>query len=154
MRINIPDAESSSSSSSQDLPKFTTGHCSCGRSRYRVDLTNLSSDLRLTAYCHCSRCARLNGAPFIWTTHWAQEAVTWLNQEGEVPPSSKGSDSTSPRSRGGARLIPVDEANPDVPQATYAPSMAVYETMKGRKWKQRCDHCGTPLGSWNQAKGQ
>ncbi|PWN30689.1 hypothetical protein BDZ90DRAFT_229695 [Jaminaea rosea] len=30
--------------------------------------------------------------------------------------------------------------------------MTIFESMEGRKWKQRCSTCGTPMGSWNEAK--
>lgn len=165
---------SSPSSSSQasplpPLPQHTTGHCACKRTRYRVQLTNLEDDLRLSAYCHCTSCQRLNGAPFVWTTHWAEEAVEWSSVvlEGDEEERTQGSSSSSGepssrRTRGGARLIPVvsssasqsSNAGVIVPEATFAATMAVYETLPGRKWKQRCDFCGTPLGSWNQAKRQ
>lgn len=169
---------SSPSSSSQasplpPLPEYTTGHCACKRTRYRVQLTNLQDDLRLSAYCHCTSCQRLNGAPFVWTTHWAEEVVQWSSEalggveqedtQGSSSSSSNGEPS-SRRTRGGARLIPAVSSSPSPPQssnaglvqpeATFAPTMAVYETLPGRKWKQRCDYCGTPLGSWNQAKRQ
>ncbi|PWN22776.1 hypothetical protein BCV69DRAFT_96777 [Microstroma glucosiphilum] len=162
-----------SSNALPPLPEYTTGHCACKRTQYRVQLTNLQEDLRLTAYCHCTSCQRLNGAPFVWTTHWAEEAVQWssaaLDGGSEKMPGSS-SSSTAPtltRTKGGARLIPTVSSSsstsastsssssaPMLPEATFAPTMAVYETLPGRKWKQRCDYCGTPLGSWNQAKRQ
>jgi hypothetical protein len=181
-RLSAPPSSfsmSSPSSSSQasplpPLPEYTTGHCACKRSRYRVQLTNLQDDLRLSAYCHCTSCQRLNGAPFVWTTHWAEEAVKWSSDvldgveekgtQGSSPSPSSSGEPSSRRTRGGARLIPAvssshspsqsSNAGLIMPEATFAPTMAVYETLPGRKWKQRCDYCGTPLGSWNQAKRQ
>lgn len=156
------------------LPEYTTGHCACKRTRYRLQLTNLQDDLRLSAYCHCTSCQRLNGAPFVWTTHWAEEVVQWssIALEGEDDECAQQASSSSPpdahtgsrRTKGGARLIPAVSSSPSAsassssgpaqPEVTFAPTMAVYETLPGRKWKQRCDSCGTPLGSWNQAKRQ
>ncbi|CAO1615152.1 unnamed protein product [Sympodiomycopsis kandeliae] len=134
-----------------ELPASITGHCYCKRTAYTVRLTNLSSDLRLSAYCHCSNCQRLNGAPFIWTTHWAEDAVAWSSST-DSQVVEKGEAEV--RTKGGARLIPSEEENPVIPDVEYAPTMAVFETMPMRKWKQRCDHCGTPLGSWNSVKRQ
>lgn len=137
----------------------TTGHCACKRTTFTVRLNNISSDLRLSAYCHCSQCQRLNGAPFIWTTHWAEDAVHWSSTT--APPNDDADSDPAvirPLTRGGARLIPhegpIPFIPPYMPDPSFAPSMAVYEAMPMRKWKLRCDHCGTPLGSWNQAKKQ
>lgn len=136
---------------SSSLPSNTTGHCACTRTRFTLNLTNLPSDLRLSAYCHCSKCQRLNGAPFIWTTHWAESAVRWSSSTIPNEGAGKGND-------GSARLIALSDGDVDVnvnvPDPSFPPSMAVYETMANRKWKLRCDHCGTPLGSWNQARRQ
>lgn len=137
-----------------DLPAYVDGHCHCGKTRFRLSLTDIESDLALSAFCHCTKCQRLNGAPFVWTTHWEKEAVEWIETvESGSSDSPTSTQSQSPlRSLGGAQLIPLDETKPSIPSARYTASMVAYETMQGRKWKQRCAACGTPMGSWNEAK--
>lgn len=132
------------------LPSSTTGHCHCGKTRYRLRLTNVPSDLALSGYCHCTKCQRLNGAPFIWTTHWEAGAVEWIETQdgGESSQVSK----ESVRAKGGALVIPLNAEQPSIPSARFSSAMTIFETMQGRKWKQRCSTCGTPMGSWNEAK--
>lgn len=81
---------------------FVAGHCACTAVAYVLDLSteqdllNSGSQpqgqasasnhskqsrpigLTLSTYCHCSKCQRFNGAPFVWTTHWKEESVTWF----------------------------------------------------------------------------
>lgn len=145
------------SPSSTSLPSHTTGHCHCGKTRYRLRLTDIESDLALSGYCHCSKCQRLNGAPFVWTTHWEGGAVEWLEPEPDR------TDFDSPNgwmmrraadvlTEGDALVIPLKPDQPVVPTAKFASTMTIFESMEGRKWKQRCSTCGTPMGSWNEAK--
>lgn len=49
-----------------DLPTMTEieGVCYCGHTTYTVH--NPQDNIKVSAYCHCSRCQRLNGAPCIW----------------------------------------------------------------------------------------
>lgn len=83
--------------------------------------------------------------------------MTWSTDDPELQHQSQ---SHALQTRGGGRLIPSASASssettpssPAVPSVVFAPSMAVYEALPGRKWKQRCDFCGTPMGSWNEAK--
>ncbi|CAO1638007.1 unnamed protein product [Parajaminaea phylloscopi] len=160
--VGVEDTPSHMANADTDLPNHTTGQCHCGRTRYRLRLDKMSSDLALSAYCHCSSCQRLNGAPFIWTTHWEEAAVEWLlPDDDDTATQATGGPSSSPSgpnvmvsgettARGGARLIALDRENPVIPDVAYTPAMTVYEALKGRKWKQRCADCGTPMGSWNQ----
>ncbi|EPQ32142.1 uncharacterized protein PFL1_00339 [Pseudozyma flocculosa PF-1] len=102
------------------------GHCACGALRYTLDAS--PSNLLLSAYCHCTRCQRLNGAPFVWTTHWKKDAVAWSSSGGEAPL----------RSTVQQQLGDVD-------------GLELYESLPGRKFKIRCARCGTPMGSWSEA---
>ena len=111
------------------------GHCACGALQYRIDVSNVRSDLQLSAYCHCTRCQRFNGAPFVWTTHWLYHAVTWNPPASGPPPGAvESNDGVS------------------VSAGHFSPHMLAYEAMKGRKWKLRCRECGSPMGSWNAAR--
>lgn len=59
------------------------GACFCGETRLVIQAP-ARSHFALSAYCHCTRCQRLNGAPFIWTTHWyGRESVDWAS--GKTP---------------------------------------------------------------------
>ncbi|KAK9900043.1 hypothetical protein P389DRAFT_165174 [Cystobasidium minutum MCA 4210] len=55
--------------------KEIEGVCYCGQTTYTVQ--DPQDNLKVSAFCHCSRCQRLNGAPCIWTTHWKAEGVIW-----------------------------------------------------------------------------
>ncbi|PWN48661.1 glycoside hydrolase/deacetylase [Violaceomyces palustris] len=105
------------------------GHCFCKKLAFTIDISS-PSNLTLSAACHCSQCQRLNGAPFIYTTHWKKNAVTWFPQ----PEQSQ-------------------EAG-DEQHVSFSPAMQTFESIPGRKWKLRCKDCGTPMGSWNSAKQQ
>ena len=76
----------SNMSPSSSLPSTSQGplrgSCFCTSTTYALHLidnqtTPLSSNLTLSAYCHCSGCQRMNGAPFIHTTHWKEGALVW-----------------------------------------------------------------------------
>jgi hypothetical protein len=118
--------------SSTTKARHIAGHCACGSLRYRIDVTNIDTDLVLSGYCHCSQCQRLNGAPYVWTNHWQYKALTWDPPASGPPPGA-----------------------PELPKGSeghFSPNMQTYELMKGRKWKLRCKYCGSPVGSWNAAK--
>ncbi|TKY90153.1 hypothetical protein EX895_000151 [Sporisorium graminicola] len=110
------------------------GHCNCGALEYTLDAT--PANLRMSAFCHCTRCQRINGAPYIWTTHWKKEAVTWSSAP-HKPTSATGSDAEVQKVMGAA-----------------VTTAQLYESVAGRKWKLRCSECGNPMGSWNEAKQQ
>lgn len=110
------------------------GHCACGALSYTISLAQIEQDLTLSAFCHCSRCQRINGAPFVWSTHWLYSAVSWSPPSHGPPPGAPGSNDSH-----------------GLGQA-FSPAISTFETMKGRKWKLRCSTCGSPLGSWNAAK--
>ena len=110
------------------------GHCNCGALEYQLDAT--PANLLLSAYCHCTRCQRINGAPYIWTTHWKKEAVTW----------SSPASSPSAQKQVDARVQQV--------MGSSVTTAQLYESLPGRKFKVRCSECGNPMGSWNDAKQQ
>ncbi|SAM72238.1 related to Chitin deacetylase 1 [Ustilago bromivora] len=110
------------------------GHCNCGALEYQLDAT--PANLLLSAYCHCTRCQRINGAPYIWTTHWKKEAVTW----------SSPASSPSTQKQVDARVQQV--------MGSSVTTAQLYESVPGRKFKLRCSECGNPMGSWNDAKQQ
>lgn len=109
------------------------GHCNCGALEYSLEAT--PANLCLSAFCHCTQCQRINGAPYVWTTHWKKEAVTWSS------PSAAGSNKT------------VDAQAEKVFGAGVTTGQ-LYESVAGRKWKLRCSECGNPMGTWNEAKQQ
>lgn len=113
---------------------FIHGHCGCGALKYKIDISNIDKDLALSAYCHCASCQRINGAPFIWTSHWEYDAVVWDPPSQGVPP---GAPSGNPKNV----LMSTTEA--------FSPSMQIFEALPSKKWKLRCKHCGSPVGSWN-----
>ncbi|UZJ53878.1 hypothetical protein CBS101457_003198 [Exobasidium rhododendri] len=121
------------------------GHCACGSLRYTIDVSNIDRDLKLSMYCHCSQCQRLNGAPFVWSTHWSYPSVTWDPPAQGPPPGAPVPDSSSSSS---------SFLQPSSPSGHFSPKMQTYENMKGRKWKLRCKDCGSPIGSWNAAKSK
>lgn len=43
-----------------------SGSCYCSATSFRI--SRPAENLTLSSYCHCSRCQRLNGAPFIWVS--------------------------------------------------------------------------------------
>lgn len=102
------------------------GYCACGRLRYTIDCSNLDSDLTLSAFCHCSRCQRINGAPFVHSLHLKYPAVTW------DPQPEKQSDDP-----------------PRAPETGFSAQAETYESLPGKKWKLRCKTCGSPMGTWN-----
>lgn len=102
------------------------GYCACGRLRYTIDCTNLDSDLTLSAFCHCSRCQRINGAPFVHSLHLKYPAVTW-----DSKPEKQSDDP------------------PRAPETGFSPQAETYESLPGKKWKLRCKTCGSPMGTWN-----
>ncbi|KAG0149858.1 hypothetical protein CROQUDRAFT_668966 [Cronartium quercuum f. sp. fusiforme G11] len=81
------------------------------------------TNLTLSAYCHCTNCQRLNGSPFVWTTHWKHQALVWISPS-MVPFNSK-----------------VEGGLPE--------TVDVFESMPGRKFKLRCKSCGSPIGSYS-----
>lgn len=115
------------------------GHCACGSLRFSIDIRNIKNDLALSMFCHCSRCQRLNGSPYIWSNHWLYSAVKWYPTASAPPPGAPTKDGGKPGSIEGGR---------------FSPNMQTFETMKDRKWKLRCKDCGSPMGSWNAAKGK
>lgn len=119
--------------------RFIHGHCACGSLRFKIDIQNIANDLTLSMFCHCSRCQRLNGAPYIWSNHWSFDAVQWFPLANRPPPGAPGNDGKPNSIENGGE---------------FSPNMQTFETMKGRKWKLRCKDCGSPMGSWNAAKGK
>ena len=113
--------------------KVIRGHCACGQLHYSISTRDVDRDLALSAYCHCSRCQRLNGAPYVWSTHWLYSALSWYPPSSGPPPGA-----------------------PDLQDAEghFSPAMETFMTMKDRKWKLRCKKCGSPMGSWNAAKAK
>ncbi|KAK0532639.1 hypothetical protein OC834_002534 [Tilletia horrida] len=130
-------AATSSTSTSTLTPTPLTGACFCKALRFRLAPAT-EADCTLSAFCHCSKCQLLNGAPFVWTTHWVERAVRWLGPASGPSPLTGNKEGDQPL------LLPN---KPDLPA-----SMATFNTMPGRKWKIRCATCGTPMGSWNEAK--
>jgi hypothetical protein len=118
------------------------GHCACGALSYTL---TPSGPPRLSAYCHCTRCQRFNGAPFVHTMHLPYAAVQWHPSPPAPPP------------RVSSELLRNDEERAQQqarPDGAWSEKMHVFEAMKERKWKLRCRECGSPMGSWNAAKGQ
>ncbi|PWZ02924.1 glycoside hydrolase/deacetylase [Testicularia cyperi] len=111
------------------------GHCACGSLEYQLEAA--AENLKLSAYCHCTRCQRLNGAPYIWTTHWTKNAVSWSTS------SSSSAVSTSEHAETVKRVL-----------GSQVTSAELYESVAGRKFKIRCANCGTPMGSWSEPKQQ
>ncbi|PRP81786.1 hypothetical protein PROFUN_10775 [Planoprotostelium fungivorum] len=99
-----------------------TGHCHCKSLQYSLEASK--DNLDLSAYCHCSQCQRLNGAPFIWTTHWKGKAVKFSNIPGEEMTKEKLKDINN---------------------------LSSYNS-KEQKYKLRCTNCGTPMGSWSEKR--
>lgn len=112
------------------------GHCDCGALEYQLDAS--PANLRMSAYCHCTRCQRINGAPYVWTTHWTKQAVTWSS-----PAASTSSSPSSSKS--------VDQQVQRVMGANVTTAQ-LYESMPGRKFKVRCSECGNTMGTWNDFK--
>lgn len=86
-----------STTNDQEPLDFVAGHCACTAVAYVLNLSPEEQDqdqagpsssinqnsrkpagLTLAAACHCSKCQRLNGAPFVWTTHWKEDSVKWF----------------------------------------------------------------------------
>lgn len=117
------------------------GSCFCGNVQYSIDISNkpqtsndpetketierIPENLTLSAYCHCTNCQRLNGCPFVWTTHWKQESLKWIN----------------------STMIPFDHLKEGISN-----QLDLYESMPGRKFKLRCKKCGSPVGSYSIVK--
>ena len=60
------------------MSKDLHGACYCGATSFT--LPDAKDTLTMSAYCHCSRCSRLAGAPFIWTAHWkGKNSVEWTS---------------------------------------------------------------------------
>ncbi|KAK7063888.1 Mss4-like protein [Favolaschia claudopus] len=53
-----------------------SGTCYCGSVSYTV-----TGNPTLSAFCHCTRCQRMNGAAFIWTIHFPATAFIWTHSE-------------------------------------------------------------------------
>lgn len=128
------------------------GHCFCRAVAYTVDVSDLSN-LTLSAYCHCTKCQRLNGAPFVFSTHWKEAAVQWFPAPA---PATAREELDEQQANGGqgieAQVERMSIEDTGATTAKFSPGLATFETMPGRKWKLRCRKCGTPMGSWNQAK--
>lgn len=123
---------------SKQLPLTLEGSCFCKLTTFKINFTD-RSDLTLSAFCHCSSCQRLNGAPFVHTTHWRERSVVWdVEFGGETGEKPEG---LSDGGGGGGE----GEGKGWVQR---------FESMKGRKWKLRCGNCGSPLGSWNAGKSE
>ncbi|KAL9936201.1 hypothetical protein V8E36_005043 [Tilletia maclaganii] len=121
-----------------------TGACFCKSLPYTIQAKR-KEDCTLSAFCHCSKCQVLNGAPYVWTTHWVEDAITWSQGESKFT-SQQGQEGSTPSTT-------TPSSNPLLPNKPELPrTMQTFETMPGRKWKIRCRVCGTPLGSWNEAK--
>ncbi|EGG02604.1 uncharacterized protein MELLADRAFT_66138 [Melampsora larici-populina 98AG31] len=119
-----------------------SGSCFCENVQFSIDITNkaqssidsetsensiktIPENLTLSAYCHCTNCQRLNGSPFVWTTHWKQESLKWLN----------------------STMIPFKHLEEGI-----SDKLDIYESMPGRKFKLRCKNCGSPVGSYSIVK--
>ncbi|KAK0545294.1 hypothetical protein OC846_005723 [Tilletia horrida] len=126
--------------SGEDPIKPLSGSCFCKALQYDLHPIN-RSDLTLSAYCHCSKCQILNGAPYVWTTHWTDRSVSW--REGHELTASA---AAAQHQEQGDDLLPNRPAS-DLPR-----SMQTFCTIPNRKYKIRCRECGTPMGSWNEAK--
>ncbi|KAH9812035.1 Mss4-like protein [Melampsora americana] len=125
-------------------PTNLFGSCFCENVQYIIDITHqtqisnhtppnlkkepgrIPENLTLTAYCHCTNCQRLNGSPFVWTTHWKEDSLRWLNS---------------------TKMIPFNHLNEGLPD-----TLEIYESMPGRKYKLRCKKCGSPVGSYSIIK--
>lgn len=91
-------------------------------------------NLVLSAYCHCTRCQRLVGCPFVATLHLAPHVFSWS----DAPPSSNASSTSGNHQN----INRSSESKLD----TYTISEAPHKT------RYRCKDCGTPLASFNSAK--
>ncbi|KAG6851404.1 hypothetical protein H0H93_005802 [Arthromyces matolae] len=58
------------------MTKIYNGQCFCGSISYQVAGTPT-----LRAYCHCTNCQKLSGAPFIHTIHFPSAAFQWTNKD-------------------------------------------------------------------------
>ncbi|KAI3479803.1 hypothetical protein L1887_58198 [Cichorium endivia] len=116
------------------------GHCHCGALEYQLNAD--PAHLRLSAFCHCTRCQRINGAPYVWTTHWAKDAVTW---------SSQGKPSSAPdaavQQRPSLRPRTSSTANGRSPRSsTTCPSSSAIRTSHNR-WTGTPNRC-RPTLAW------
>ncbi|KAF7307366.1 hypothetical protein MIND_00530700 [Mycena indigotica] len=50
------------------------GSCFCGAITYEV-----TGKPTLSAFCHCTRCQKMNGSPCIWTIHFPASAFSWTS---------------------------------------------------------------------------
>ncbi|KZV67615.1 hypothetical protein PENSPDRAFT_46918 [Peniophora sp. CONT] len=51
-----------------------TGGCFCGALKYA-----LSAPPKMSGYCHCTQCQRLNGCPFVHTIHFPTSSFAWTS---------------------------------------------------------------------------
>jgi hypothetical protein len=59
--------------------RATGGSCLCGAVRFRADLPS-----KWVAHCHCTRCQRAHGAPFVTWAGFAAERVTIDDDSGAL----------------------------------------------------------------------
>lgn len=118
------------------------GHCGCGKAQYTVTLTPPDApECYLRGACHCTTCSRINGSPYIWTSHWVASTVKWVGATQPPPPAA--APDSSP-----------DEVTPDYLASFLGDRLDTWESLAGRKWKLRCRHCGSPMGTWNRVTGR
>ncbi|KAF7303086.1 hypothetical protein MKEN_01272100 [Mycena kentingensis (nom. inval.)] len=55
------------------------GSCFCGAVNYTVSGSPVRS-----AFCHCTRCQKMNGSPCIWTIHFPNSAFAWTTSDPAV----------------------------------------------------------------------
>ncbi|KAG6911308.1 hypothetical protein DXG01_002147 [Tephrocybe rancida] len=56
------------------MSKVYKGGCFCGSVSYKI-----TGNPILSAYCHCTNCQKLAGAPFIHTIHFPSAAFAWTH---------------------------------------------------------------------------
>lgn len=125
-----------SNSVSASSSNTITGTCFCKAVQFSIQLFDLdsTSNLTLSAYCHCTSCQLLNASPFVWTTHWKHQALQF---------NQTSSSSSTP--------TPSIYFPPHL-KISLPDHIQIFESMPGRKLKLRCHHCGSPIGSYNLIK--
>lgn len=89
----------------------------------------------LSAYCHCTRCQRLSGAPFIATVHLPPHVFSWSTPPPPISTDSGIESGTSPDER------PISDVTD------------VY-TIIEVKHRYRCKTCGAGVASYNAKKNK
>ncbi|PWN45251.1 hypothetical protein IE81DRAFT_364268 [Ceraceosorus guamensis] len=126
-----------------DEDLLVPGHCACGALSFIIDL-NVGRP-STSAYCHCTRCQRFNGAPFVHTLHLPFAAVSWMPEACEDVGAPHLDSNTLQEAQ-------MDRENRGFPKArggSWSELLETYEAQAGRKWKLRCKVCSSPMGSWS-----